>query len=80
MQRQQGRSDVTMTVGVCYNAAKRILDELEMTKFSLGQTKIESYNNPVSNEQVMWHLWMQFPNQDTVVCDRGHECDRSRLY
>ena len=30
-----------MTLGVCYYAAKSILDELETTEFSLGQTKIE---------------------------------------
>ena len=38
----EGRSDVLMTLGVCYNAAKSILDELETTEFSRGQTKIES--------------------------------------
>ena len=30
-----------MTFGVCCNAASSISDELEMTKFRLGQTKIE---------------------------------------
>ena len=30
-----------MTFGVCYHVAKSISDELEMTDFSLGQTKIE---------------------------------------
>ena len=49
MQRLQGRSDVLMTLGLCYYAAKSILDELETTEFSLGQTKIkvDSCNNPV---------------------------------
>ena len=40
MERLQGRSDVLMTLGVFYHAAKSILDELETTEFSLGQTKI----------------------------------------
>ena len=35
MQRLQSRRDVIMTFGVCYNATKSILDELEMTEFSL---------------------------------------------
>ena len=38
MQRLHGRSGVLMTLGVCYYAAKSILDELETTGFSLGQT------------------------------------------
>ena len=80
MQRLQGRSDAIMMFGVCYHEAKNILDKLETTEFSLGQTKIESCNNPVYNEQVLWLLWMQFPNQDKAVCDGGHECDRSRLH
>ena len=41
MQRLKGRSDVIMTFGVCYHMAKSILDELETTKFRLGQIKIE---------------------------------------
>ena len=68
MQRLQGRGDVLMTFGVYYHAAKSILDELETTEFSLEQT------------QVIWLLWMQFPNQDEPICDGDHECDRTRLY
>ena len=41
MHRLQGRSDVLMTLDVCYHAANSILDELETTEFSLGQAKIE---------------------------------------
>ena len=41
MQRLQGRSAVIMTFGVCYYTAKSILDELETTEFSLGQTMIK---------------------------------------
>ena len=41
MQRLQGRRDVLMTFGVCYHATRSILDELETTEFSLGQTKIK---------------------------------------
>ena len=37
---------MNMTFIVCYYAAKSILDQLETTEFSLGQTKIE-FNNPV---------------------------------
>ena len=40
--RLQDGSDVHMTLGVCYHAAKSMLNELEMTEFSLGQTKIKS--------------------------------------
>ena len=63
-----------MTFRVCHHAAKSILDELEMTEFSLGQTKInDSCNNTVQNEQVLWLLWMQFPNQDKTAWDGDHE-------
>ena len=31
-----------MTFGVCYHTVKSILDELDTTKFRLGQTKIET--------------------------------------
>ena len=41
MPRLQDRSDVLMTFGACNHAAKSILNELEATEFSLGQTKIE---------------------------------------
>ena len=34
MQSLQGRSDVIMTIGVCYRTAKSTLGELETTKFS----------------------------------------------
>ena len=41
MRRLQGRSDVLMTFGVCWHAIKSILDELETTEISAGQTKIK---------------------------------------
>ena len=71
-----------MTFGVCYHTTKSILDELETTKFSLGQIKIKrvAIIQFGMNKCCTWLLWMQFPNQDTAVCDGGHACYRSRLY